>query len=546
MEVDLMTESSPVPTVSSAAPEAEAASSSAVGATRAPRLLVLADTGEARDELAAAARAVGLGEVAVDGGDGVDALPAFVAAVEAEVWDTLVVDLDVDRDPAAVLAALRHAADRDTPIVVLRRWAIGASTEVRPGIARRRMIEAALSAYGAVIAETPVAAVVAAAALRRRRGGPPLDGSAALLGAPGRIAARLLEQIGRRPGRIRLATIDGLGEAEVVVATGPLEPAVRARLGDRFLVRLGSNGESRDGGLRLERIEDLDHVLDALADHADRYRRAVPLPIETSPDLDIALDRLAPGRLDVVDATDLAVAAGLACLPFVVVGSGAEAVSRVLDLGFPVVAKPTGRRDDPTSGGPRSFPAIGRLKDLRRAVSRLLRTSGAASEGVLLQPRVEPLLEFELGSFHDPAWGAFVRLAAAGAWKAVPEAAAILPAPLSRAAARALVDRLPTAPILAGLGTAAIEGLVEAVLQVGRLAAVLGPRLPDFLLHPLAVLPGEAGVSALDVRATLAASVAPRVTVSSDRHRTVEGRRAAFPPPEPLLERSGSSVLRRL
>ncbi|HTS91262.1 MAG TPA: acetate--CoA ligase family protein, partial [Stellaceae bacterium] len=80
-------------------------------------------------------------------------------------------------------------------------------------------------------------------------------------------------------------------------------------------------------------------------------------------------------------------------------------------------------------------------------------------------------------------------------------------APVSREAAEAMLRRLRIWPLLQGFRDQPrrdVEAVVDALVQVGNLAAALGDRLVELDVNPLIVGAEGKGAIAADARAVLA------------------------------------------
>lgn len=497
-----------------------------------------------------------LAQAAVDHAVGVAAALSFapggaldpVALVDALLADEAVgaicLDLDPTVDPHGLLAVASQAQTNGVPLVVLRPTNEAVRHEIRPGLSRLAAIEAALGARGVVFAETPASAVVLGeAASRRRAAGRWSTLAIHVVGEDARLTERARAALATRPA------IDGLA---VTVTRAEGADASPSEAGNGVLTLIGDDGASLvrraelrgKGRAHLTRIEDVLDVLDGLAAEAHRPAATVESKIEA--DLEIELSHLPNGELDIVQATDLATAAGIRCLPFVTVKTGAEAVARALDIGFPVAAKVIGKAITDKSDAGGVTLAIGRLKDLRRAVSQLHLHFGEAFVGALLQPHVAPLSEVEVGAFHDADWGGFVFLRSSTVRSGAP---VVAPAPLDAAGAgrllAALRARAPFETVSRLGGTDATESVIDAIVAVGDLIDRLGGHLADFALHPLAVT-ADGGAVALDVRARLRPIESPANHETHAPRARSDHRRATFPPSEPLQRQRRSSPLTRL
>lgn len=433
--------------------------------------------------------------LAADGGIDVDAALAW--AIDDAATRAVVVLLDRIEAPERCLDCAVRASTRGRRLVAVRSHAAAMVAEVRPGITRAATIEAAFVAAGIPVVATLDAGLALAEWLAA--GGDLADDAArpAVSFADPREAARFAARHADHPSRI--AVVD----AVAAVA----------------------------GAIALPRAEDAVALADAL-DRLAGVSHAAAVAHDDEGELDIVLSRHASGALDAVAASDLASAAGLPTLPFVTVHTGTEAIAAGLDVGFPIAAKAVVRRADGTTAVAAVTLGVPRLKELRKTVAGFQKRFGDAFVCALLQPQVAPVAEVLLGAFHEPGWGAFVWLRPTGVLGAVAAETTVVRAPVSRAAAAALVERSALRAVLVaedGRATGDVEALHAAIETVGALAARLGGRLRDFVLHPLAVLAPGAGAFALDVRAEL--GPAPRretIETPVRLPRRTDRRRTAF------------------
>ena len=209
------------------------------------------------------------------------------------------------------------------------------------------------------------------------------------------------------------------------------------------------------------------------------------------------------------DVQALATAYGIPFPAEVVCASVEAALAAATRIGFPVVLKG-------------AFSAIVHKSELG-LVKADLRDAGAVRTawdaivaavgqhglaasflGCLVQKQVSAGLELLVSIRHDPQFGAFVLAGAGGVTVELARDVEMLPAPVSRVAATAMLRRLRIAPLFDGFrgGPAYdIQAAADAIVRLSWLAADLGPRLLDIECNPLIV--ARAGARAVDIRGTI-------------------------------------------
>ncbi|MFW5416842.1 acetate--CoA ligase family protein [Nocardiopsis sp. CNT-189] len=140
-------------------------------------------------------------------------------------------------------------------------------------------------------------------------------------------------------------------------------------------------------------------------------------------------------------------------------------------------------------------------------MGRSLSGAGYAAAGFLVEEQAEPGVELIVGALADPAFGPVLMVGLGGVWTEVLDDAAVLPCPVRRGEAEAMLAGLRGAALLDGARGAApvhrpaLLDLVMAVGGPGGLAERLGPRLAEFELNP--VIAGPRGAVAVDARLLL-------------------------------------------
>lgn len=216
------------------------------------------------------------------------------------------------------------------------------------------------------------------------------------------------------------------------------------------------------------------------------------------------------GELGEAQAKALLREAGIDVNQGVIVESEGEAREKAASLGFPLVLKVVSPQVvHKTEVG-------GVALDLRTAddVARALSTMrervgtgcpGARIDGFLLQRMVPPGVELLLGARRDPQFGPMVIVGSGGVLVELLKDVVTLPAPVSRAEARAALRRLRVAPLLTGYrgaGPVDVDAAADAIVRFGAIACRMGERDFEIEVNPLAL--GPRGCVALDARARFA------------------------------------------
>ena len=187
------------------------------------------------------------------------------------------------------------------------------------------------------------------------------------------------------------------------------------------------------------------------------------------------------------------------------------AVATAREIGFPVALKGVARDLVHKSD-------VGAVKlDLRdeaavreawAAIASAVRSKhGAAPEGCLIQEMARGGAELIVGVRCDPQFGPIVLVGSGGLLVELLRDVELASAPVTHAQAVALLRRLRSAPILAGIRGQPpldLDAAADVVERMSWLAADLGARLTDAEINPLVVRPRGAGAVAVDVRATIA------------------------------------------
>jgi acetate---CoA ligase (ADP-forming) len=233
---------------------------------------------------------------------------------------------------------------------------------------------------------------------------------------------------------------------------------------------------------------------------AGRLARTTPAALQEVP----ALPAPAPpveGEQDYFAARALLAEAGL---PFAEARQAAglqEALTVAAEVGYPVVLKAVGPLHKSDSGG----VAVG-LTDPRELAEALTRMDGALAPPWYSVERLAPLaegVELIVGAKRDPRFGPVLLVGAGGLYAEVVGDVAVALAPVSEAAAEALLRSLRIAPLLAGArgrATVDVRAAARAAAVLSRFAAE-HPEIAEVEVNPVLVTPG--GALGLDARIVL-------------------------------------------
>jgi acetyl-CoA synthetase (ADP-forming) len=279
----------------------------------------------------------------------------------------------------------------------------------------------------------------------------------------------------------------------------------------------GARGELRKIGCPFtNRIDDTIRIMKAAIEYGRNLRE--PREALTAPaysgEVAAHAAKLPAGRLTEPEVKELLRLCGIATTTDIVATSAELAVKAAESTGYPVVLKGVCRDLVHKSDIGAVQLKLENAADVRRAWRHIEHTvtshlPDARFDGCVVQPmiRSEGSVEMIVGARWDPQFGAVVVVGAGGVLVELMHDVQLALAPVSKSAARAMVENLRTAPLLAGVRGRApvdVEALAEAIVRVGWMAATLGSRLTELDINPLLVNAQGRGVIALDGRATLA------------------------------------------
>ncbi|MGW0536074.1 acetate--CoA ligase family protein [Streptomyces sp. NPDC003032] len=186
------------------------------------------------------------------------------------------------------------------------------------------------------------------------------------------------------------------------------------------------------------------------------------------------------------------------------VTSAAAAVRAAGLVGYPVVMKASGAQlAHKTELGlvKIGLTSASQVRDAYRELTDIARYEGVTLDGVLVCQMVERGVEMVVGVTHDPLFGPTVTVGLGGVLVEVLQDVAVRVPPFGEDQAKAMLAELRGRALLDGVRGAAaadVDGLVEVVLRVQRVALELGAELAELDINPLMVLPRGQGAVALD------------------------------------------------
>ena len=268
------------------------------------------------------------------------------------------------------------------------------------------------------------------------------------------------------------------------------------------------------GQFYFDRAEDALRVLALIAEHD--ALKATPATPATRPDgLPGSVDTK-PGAVTPGDATRLLCLYGIPVAREALAVSPEEAAAAATALGFPVVLKAVSRDIVHKSdvGGVRaglttSAEVATAAREMAASLARV--APQARLDGYLVQETIGGEAEVIVGARRDPQFGPVVMVGLGGIAVEILRDAALAPAPVSAARARAMLALLASAPFFTGARGRApldVEAIADVVSRLSWLAADLGPRLVDFEVNPLIVRAQGGGAVAVDSRGTLTDTLA--------------------------------------
>jgi acetyl-CoA synthetase (ADP-forming) len=238
--------------------------------------------------------------------------------------------------------------------------------------------------------------------------------------------------------------------------------------------------------------------------------RAAP-PAAQRPDGMVPAPALPVGALTEGEAKRLVAACGIPVTREAPARSVDEAVAAAEAIGYPVVLKGVSRAVVHKSDAGLVRLDLRDAAALRAAFAEVAARLRPDAEGCVVQEMARGEAELFLGATHDAQFGPMVLAGAGGVLVEVLQDLRMAPAPVSAAQARAMIEALRIAPVLAGLRgrPADVAAAAEALARLSWLAVDFGPRLVTLDINPLILRAAGQGAIAVDARATLAKEETP-------------------------------------
>ncbi len=207
------------------------------------------------------------------------------------------------------------------------------------------------------------------------------------------------------------------------------------------------------------------------------------------------------GAQDYYASRELLAAAGVPFAEARQVAGLEEALAAAAGIGYPIVVKALGQLHKSDSGG----VAVGLRgpEEVADAVERMQRKLSPPSYSVEAMAPLSQGLELIVGAKRDPRFGPILLVGAGGLYAEIVKDVAVALAPVTEAAAEALLRSLRIAPLLDGArGRPAVDvgAAARAAAALSRVAAE-HPEIAEVEINPLLALPD--GALGLDARIVL-------------------------------------------
>ena len=275
-----------------------------------------------------------------------------------------------------------------------------------------------------------------------------------------------------------------------------------------FVQGAGNHGQVARDMLREAGHGYFDSTHDALKVAAVLSLREEPEPATPLAPAALPAD-LPSGFLTEPDARRLLESAGIPTTPWRLAHNAAQAVDAARELGGPVVIKAVSARivhKSDVGGVKLGIEGDEAVRQACDEIAAAARTAGVAElDGFLVTQMWRADTELIAGVQRDPDFGPLVMVGAGGVLVELLRDVQLAPAPLSHAAARAMVERLRCLPLLTGYRgrpKADLDRIADVLVRLGQMAAAEGSRLRELDINPLFIAGDR--VAAADARATLA------------------------------------------
>ncbi|HXV70123.1 MAG TPA: acetate--CoA ligase family protein [Acidimicrobiia bacterium] len=463
--------------------------------------------------------------------------------------DVVALFMETVRDPVGFENGLRHASDRQIPVVALK---VGASSRGRTAVATHSeaiagedvVYDALFDAYGVhrvqsmdemldtveLMASRPKLFPGGLGAVHDSGGerallidtadrvGVPLPrvstataASLALVLDPGLEPENPVDAwgTGREADEVFVACLDALaGDPAVAVLAFAVDLTEEEEAGSEYGLSVARAAKNTDKPTVV-----LTHVSSAIDDKQARYVRESGVPILEGTETGLRairhlLDRAeraswperaprltTPVQLDVRDPLRLLDSYGIPVVETLVAGNEEEAVAVAETISFPVVLKTAGLSHKTEVDGVR----LG-LADERAVVTAYQDISGRLGPMVTVSRQLDPGVEIGLGSITDPQFGPVVVISAGGVLiEILSDVVAFFP-PVDSVQARRALDRLAVGTLLSGVRGSApadVEALSQVVARFSELVADQAGVIDSIDLNP--VIAGPDAAVAVDV-----------------------------------------------
>ncbi len=145
-------------------------------------------------------------------------------------------------------------------------------------------------------------------------------------------------------------------------------------------------------------------------------------------------------------------------------------------------------------------------EDVKKAYGEILENAkaykpDATIDGILVQEMVRGGTEVIVGMSHDPQFGPTVMFGLGGIFVEVYRDVSLRVVPLTRADAEEMIDEVKGSALLGGYRgrqKGDVEGIIDVILKISRLAMDLGEEVRELDINPLIVLEEGRGVKAAD------------------------------------------------
>jgi acyl-CoA synthetase (NDP forming) len=206
------------------------------------------------------------------------------------------------------------------------------------------------------------------------------------------------------------------------------------------------------------------------------------------------------------EAAELLGAYGIATLPQRLATNADDAVAAAEAIGWPVALK-VQSPDLPHKTEAKALAlGIADAAALRRAYAAITANArgfapAAEIRGVLVQAMARPGIELIAGVADDTDFGPIVMCGLGGVLAELYRDVAFAPAPLTRADADAMLDKLRAARLLAGMRGAPPSdraAFADLLVRLGQIAADARGRIAEIDLNPVIVYPDGQGIAVAD------------------------------------------------